>query len=144
MTKKFMTEPWWQKHVDNIKLTNVPQFPFNETTIERLVVDHMRTRCDLCGALKGANKHTAVFVVLGVRLCWCCWFDHAFYQQHDWKPMNGERYYNSPSRARRRAECSQIGVHGTPSLGDPYANYIRSRRFDRDVTWERLRKMFGG
>ena len=92
--------------IDNIKLANNVPFRVTETTIERLTVDHMRVRCDLCGALEGANKHTAVLVVLGVQLCWCCWFDHAFYDQHDWKPMDGDRYYNSPSRAKRRAVCS--------------------------------------
>jgi len=70
-------------------------------------------------------------------LCWCCWFDRALLLTND------ESYFGSRSRRRRRAVCSGIRVYGTPSLGDEYADYIRSHDFMTEVMRERLRKMFG-
>jgi hypothetical protein len=128
--------------IDNVMLTRNPppmKVQMTETTIERLCVDIMRTRCDLCYELTGPNKHSAVLVVDGTKVCWCCWFDKAFYDQ----PYPDKKYFSSRTRIRRMAVCSGIRVYGTPSLGDEYADYVRSHNFESDVMQERLRKIFG-
>lgn len=96
-----------QALIDNVMLANNEPFRVTETNIERLVVDHLRTRCDHCFKLVGPNKHSAVLVVGTEKLCWCCWFDTAYFNFKLYLEygMEDVEYMNSPSRARRRAAC---------------------------------------
>lgn len=94
-------------------------YEMTESTVEKMAIDLMRTRCEHCPHDAGANRHTAIFVAdlygeyqEAVPLCWCCWFRWAFSDY-------GEKC-DGPSELSRIADCERnsFGRWGT------YARFV--------------------